>query len=88
MTSPRATTRQLRREVEAAARKRFGRHVEFRMYCDTSDADPDDFDACLHYVVRPAYAKSDIMFPHDDEVVTANTQDAALRELLRLIEKR
>lgn len=87
MNGERAEERQLLRDVEAAARARFGRHVAFKIYCDTSDAAPNEFDACLHHRHEPAGGKSWIMFPHNDEVITRGTKLEALQGLLDAIRK-
>lgn len=80
--SERAEERALLRDIEAAARARFGKHAKFRVYIDTSDGDEDDFSACLHYERRPADAKTDIMFPSGDRVFTTRKKLDALRQLL------
>lgn len=87
MASPRAKTRELVRDIEDATRKRFGKHVSFKIYCDTSDGDENEFDACLHHVRVPAEAKSAMMFPHNDKSITAKTKHEALQGLLDAIRK-
>lgn len=84
MPSERAEIRRLMKEVTAAGHKRFGAHVNFRVYVDISDADPEDFDACLQYVKRPPGVDTDVMFGE----VTEPDKVTALRVLLASIEKR
>lgn len=76
------------KEVTAAGHKRFGAHMAFRVYLDTSDADPEDFDACLQYIKRPSGVDTYVMFPSDGHGVTARDKVTALRVLLAAIEKR
>lgn len=86
MSSKRAQKRNLLRNIDEATRKRFGRHASFRIWSDVSDSDPDEWDACLHHVKRPANAQHDMMFPATGRAFTARTEIAALEELLKAIE--
>lgn len=83
--SARATLRDLRRQVEAVARGRFGQHFPLRVYLDTSDGDPDAFDACIQWTKKPSGKADWLLFPAD-AVITRPTQEEALRALLRALQ--
>ena len=83
--SPRTALRDLRRRVEAAARERFGQHRRLRLYLDTSDGDPRNFDACIQYEHKPAGSPDWLLYPPEG-VITEPTQEAALRKLLLAIQ--
>lgn len=87
MLSERAQERQLRRDITAAATKRFGTNRPFRIYCDTSDGDPEEFDACLQHVKQPPGGASWAFFPLES-VITEKTVLSALRGLLAAIQKK
>ncbi len=85
--SPRAKLRDLRHQVEAAARERFGQNFPLRVYADTSDGDPRNFDACVQYTVKPPEKLDWLLFPVD-HVITASTEEGALQGLLRALERK
>lgn len=69
------------RDIEAAARTRFGAGARFRVWCDTSDGDPRAFDSCLHRFPLRSGADA-VLFPRSGDVLTASSKLAALQMLL------
>lgn len=84
--SERAEERGLLRDIDTAARRRFGQHAKFRIYIDTADGDEDDYCSCLHYEKRPPNVETDIMFPSDGGPFVAREKLDALRQLLKALE--
>lgn len=85
--SNRTRLRDLHRQVETAARARFGRHFPLRVYVDTSDGDPGAFDACIQYTKKPPEAADWLLFPSGG-VVTSSTKEGALQELLNALRRK
>lgn len=84
--SKRAEERGLLRDIDTAARKRFGQHAKFRIYIDSADGDEDDWCSCIHYVRLPPNVRSYIMFPSDGVPFVTREKLDALRQLLTALE--
>ena len=49
MPSARAELRQLMRDIAEVVRKRFGEHIEFRVWWDSSDCVETDYQSCIWF---------------------------------------
>lgn len=73
--------------IVAAAHARFGARARFDVWVDTSDGDPDEFDACLRRVPLRS-GPDNALFPRDGGVFTATSKASALLQLLDAINDR